>query len=1059
MEAGADIHAVDFEGSTLMHLACTSINSIGTTTTQLLRYLADKGADPKRTDNDGNTLLHEAAKKPADYDQKEQANLLDLILEFGISPVAKNRYGQTALHFAFSHAESHYQHSPLDFLLGPQCNLEVNVADMKGIRPLLLTATFSESLTIRLLKLGADPTAMTIEGQSPLMIACRARQSNLVGLLVDHHIEHGQCAFVDCIDFKGRSALHYASRSGRHETVKILLAAGVKPNLKDKVGLTPLHKCAEFSWEDRNWTDPDTGKKGHGGTDAAYVLLSDKSRPSKFGENSDPVGIRESIRLLVAYGADVSFLNTMEESSTNPFRRNRSSNPLETAITAKCEAMVDELLSTEKRNPTLKSTNSSEDGTSVIGSCSSHLESFSGQLLLLKCRYMPDVLNRVVERGENNIDIVRDLLGMEHERGVIELKHLGADFLKPEWNGESPMTIMVKWGFVSLMEKVGMEASKMDKAWIKATETTDVNLPGRLRPILHIACERALPNLEMINILVEKFGVDVKELDAGNGSYYLPQRSVLHILAQGAYWWQPKALEYLIKRGADIEAKDSNGDTALLVALAEGYHDGYTRIKAVEILLRAGGNPNVLDKDCLTCLNRAAKRPELVRLLVEHGANPMLGKKPFIFDAIEAMDLDTIRILIESGVDCNIQCQPEEEDESGDDDEDEELFPFKSRRWTRLQYVPLEDKDLAKNSYPIHLAGSSKFNNDQSKAKIIPIIKALLRGGADPFLICSNGDSVLHNLARQSGILEPFLALSNIDLEARDSKGRTLFLAACCSGGDWGNRQDTTDDAVSLLVSHGASINAVDNEGRSALHCIISSHEQHERNLKSLEIILSLPDGPALVVARDAVGCTPLHYALRNHSLDIVDTLLRHGADPIEPDPTDGSTALHHLAKAFFSRYNTDCSKHFRAFLARGLDINARDSSGETALFRFVATPSSASSGRQYSYMGTLPLFEEAGADFKVRNDKGEGLLHRLASKETPQRWQGKEQSEDVVAMFKNLLEKGCDPAWEDEKQRTCLDVAAAAGNQAVLELFQRKTTTTTASADGGMVDIPGGVL
>ena len=55
---------------------------------------------------------------------------------------------------------------------------------MKEIRPLHLTATFSESLTIRLLKLGADPTVMTIEGQSPLMIACRARQSNLVACLL-----------------------------------------------------------------------------------------------------------------------------------------------------------------------------------------------------------------------------------------------------------------------------------------------------------------------------------------------------------------------------------------------------------------------------------------------------------------------------------------------------------------------------------------------------------------------------------------------------------------------------------------------------------------------------------------------------------------------------------------------------------------------------------------------------------------------------------------------------------------------------------------------------------
>ena len=109
--------------------------------------------------------------------------------------------------------------------------------------------------------------------------------------------------------------------------------------------------------------------------------------------------------------------------------------------------------------------------------------------------------------------------------------------------------------------------------------------------------------------------------------------------------------------------------------------------------------------------------------------------------------------------------------------------------------------------------------------------------------------------------------------------------------------------------------------------------------------------------------------------------------------------------------------------------------------------------------MGTLPLFEEAGADFKARNEKGEGLLHRLASTELVPGWQGEEQRADMVAMFRNLLEKGCDPVWEDEKQRTCLDVTAVAGNKDVLELFQRKTITKTSSADGVVIDLPGGVL
>ena len=234
------------------------------------------------------------------------------------------------------------------------------MADIKGIRPIYLITTFSESLKRRLLKLGADPTVLTTEGQTPLMIAYRTRQSNLIGLLVDFYTEHGGFAFVDRADFKGRSALHYAFRSGRHESVKILLSAGAKPNLKDKERLTPLHACAEFFREDGHWTNPETATKDYGEEDAGYILLSNTTRRSTGERNSDPVGVHEPIRLLVAYGADISLLNTINRIASNHYARvGLLSNQLDTAIEANSEAMVDELLSIEKLNTSTQSTASS----------------------------------------------------------------------------------------------------------------------------------------------------------------------------------------------------------------------------------------------------------------------------------------------------------------------------------------------------------------------------------------------------------------------------------------------------------------------------------------------------------------------------------------------------------------------------------------------------------------------------------------------------------------------------------------------------------------------------
>ena len=149
---------------------------------------------------------------------------------------------------------------------------------------------------------------------------------------------------------------------------------------------------------------------------------------------------------------------------------------------------------------------------------------------------MPNILSCVAEKGKSNIEIVLDLLKMGYEVGVEELQRLGADFTRPGWDGESSITAMVNWGFVSLVEKAGSEVFKINGAWIKETEITDMNLPGILRPILPTACERAVPNLNTIKVLVEKLGVDFNRLDEANSSSCsLTRISVLHIFARATY--------------------------------------------------------------------------------------------------------------------------------------------------------------------------------------------------------------------------------------------------------------------------------------------------------------------------------------------------------------------------------------------------------------------------------------------------------------------------------------------------------------------------------------------
>ncbi|XP_026746472.1 potassium channel AKT6-like [Trichoplusia ni] len=48
---------------------------------------------------------------------------------------------------------------------------------------------------------------------------------------------------VHCKDHLGRNALHFAVCSGNMRVVTMLLKAGVNPNIKDNVGMTPLSLC------------------------------------------------------------------------------------------------------------------------------------------------------------------------------------------------------------------------------------------------------------------------------------------------------------------------------------------------------------------------------------------------------------------------------------------------------------------------------------------------------------------------------------------------------------------------------------------------------------------------------------------------------------------------------------------------------------------------------------------------------------------------------------------------------------------------------------------------
>ncbi|MGI9303852.1 MAG: ankyrin repeat domain-containing protein [Gammaproteobacteria bacterium] len=121
-------------------------------------------------------------------------------------------------------------------------------------------------------------------------------------------------------------------------------------------------------------------------------------------------------------------------------------------------------------------------------------------------------------------------------------------------------------------------------------------------------------------------------------------------LFQAAEQGDVARVKTLVVAGADVNAKDDSGLTPIQVA---GLTPQGERV--VEVLVRAGANPNVRVNGYSVL--RWAKRPEFVRLLLEHGASPddpdHMGFTS-LMGTSQRGPMWKARMLIEAGADPNI---------------------------------------------------------------------------------------------------------------------------------------------------------------------------------------------------------------------------------------------------------------------------------------------------------------------------------------------------------------------------------------------------------------------
>lgn len=439
---------------------------------------------------------------------------------------------------------------------------------------------------------------------------------------------------------------------------------------------------------------------------------------------------------------------------------------------------------------------------------------------------------------------------------------------------------------------------------------------------------------------------------------------------------QAGIVEYLIEKGAQINAKDISGTTPLHEAVR------YGRTEIAGMLLEAGASANTQDslgKTPLLIITPQDAQLKTYQMLLRYGASPnakdLYGDTPLHIATMTGVSTDILACLYDAGADID------ERNKAG-------VTPLSmavENHWVdHIEFytkhkADINAEDMSGNT-PLTRAFDSQIEMIQ---KLVTKDNVQTR---DSF-----GNTPLHIAVQRGASVEQvkYLLSCGADVNARNRNGDTpLFIAI----------QKNDKSAGEILLSYQADVFSTNTDNYSPLRMALTAGGEIQDWVLSSEIIK----------ATDGIGNTPLHYAAEWKLDSAIASLLEKGAS-VNVQNANGETPLFNAVKA-------DSPSSVAILMKNGADWNLRDFLGNTALHASV----------RYDARDAAKMLIDAGADINAQNISGKTTLHEAAKA-------------GRIAMVNLLLDNGADINAVDITGKTVLIDSIQGNNSSLVELLLAK--------------------